>query len=252
MHRSRTSAIAGVALALAALTGLTACGSDGAAKADAAPIRAAGGSGGDTTGVRVAGRGKVEGTPNVMTVSMGVQTVDGSAQAALDRNNERAAALIKSLKQGGVAEKDIQTSELNVSPNYNDKGQITGYSVANMVTAKLRNLDKAGAVIDAAAAKAGDDIRLNGVAFSIDDTSQLVADARAKAVKDAVDHANQLAAAAGVELGGIRTIDDTNTDIPQPYQYLQFAEARAAADSVPIERGTQELSVDVLVVFDLG
>ncbi len=66
--------------------------------------------------VNVSGHGVVEATPDVMTVTMGVQTSDPSAQAALQRNNDRANALITALKAQGVAAKDIQTVDLNVSP----------------------------------------------------------------------------------------------------------------------------------------
>jgi uncharacterized protein len=118
--------------------------------------------------INVAGHGEVEGTPDVMTITMGVQTIDASAQAALQRNNAGAAALIDALKAKGVAAKDIQTVDLNVSPNFDKNFHVTGYSASNTVSAKLRDLSKAGEVIDAAALTAGEDVRLQGVSFSID------------------------------------------------------------------------------------
>ena len=188
-----------------------------------------------------------------MTVTMGVQTIDPSAQAALQRNNDRAQALIDALKSHGVAEKDIQTVDLNVSPNFDKNFHVTGYSASNTVSAKLRDLSKAGSVIDAAALTAGEDVRLQGVSFSIDNTSALVAKARADAIKDALAQGKQLAAAAGVKLGAIRTIDDTGTQVPQP-QYLDGAayKASGAAADVPVQAGSQQLSVDVTVVFDIA
>ena len=167
----------------------------------------------------MAGHGEVEGTPDVMTMTMGVQTIDPSAQAALQRNNDRHERADQRAEGQGVAAKDIQTVDLNVSPNFDKNFHVTGYSASNTVSAKLRDLSKAGEVIDAAALTAGEDVRLQGVSFSIDNTSTLVAQARADAIKDALAQGKQPAAAAGVTLGPIRTIDDTGIALPQP-QYL--------------------------------
>jgi uncharacterized protein YggE len=255
MRTRHVTAIAVVATVGAAAS-LAGCGGNSSKPAADAALAAATSSGAaGTTGptINVAGHGEVDGTPDVMTVTMGVQTGDPSAQAALQRNNERAAALIASFKAHGVADKDIQTVDLNVSPTFDDHFHVTGYSASNTVTAKLRDLAKAGSVIDAAAITAGEDVRLQGVTFSIDNTSSLVAQARADAVKDAVAQAKQLAAAAGVTLGPIRTIDDTGTNLPQPLYYnsLKAAVGDTSA-AVPVQPGSQQLSVDVTVVFDIA
>jgi uncharacterized protein len=248
MRARHLTVIAVVAIGSGAI--LTGCGSDNAKPTSNAALAAATSTATNGPTINVAGHGEVDGTPDVMTVTMGVQTADPSAQAALQRNSERAAALITSLKAHGVAAKDIQTIDLNVSPTFDDHFHVTGYSASNTVTAKLRNIAKAGSVIDAAALSAGEDVRLQGVTFSIDNTSGLVAKARADAVKDAVAQAKQLAAAAGVTLGPIRTIDDTGTTLPQPY-YQSMSDSVALSGSVPVEPGSQQLSVDVKVVFDI-
>jgi uncharacterized protein YggE len=248
MHILGKTAIAVVTLG--AVVGLTAC-SSGSDKA-ATPIQlAASSSDGDRASIRVNGHGKVEGTPDVMTITMGVETKDPSAQGALNRNNERARAMIDSLKAQGIADKDIQTLDISVDATYDLGNKVTGYNARNTITAKLRDIKKAGQVIDTAAETAGDDIRLQGVQFSIDDTSALIAKARAEAVKDAQAQAKQLADAGGIKVGAIRTIDNTGTSY-QPYAYDGYAAARSAADSIAIEPGSQELSVDVTVIFDIG
>jgi uncharacterized protein YggE len=251
MRARHLTAIAVVATIGSAMA-LTGCGSDNSKSTSKAALAAATSTATATNGptINVAGHGKVDGTPDVMTVTMGVQTTDSSAQTALRHNSERAGALIASLKAHGVADKDIQTVDLNVSPTFDDHFHVTGYSASNTVTAKLRDLSKAGAVIDAAAVSAGEDVRLQGVTFSIDDTSALVTKARADAVKDAVAQAKQLAAAAGVTLGPIRTIDDTGTNVPSPVYYSAGTAGDSMA-SVPVQPGSQQLSVDVTVVFDI-
>jgi uncharacterized protein len=252
-NRPGKTAIAGAAMIAA--VGVGGCGGGSSKPAASAALTAAATPASNTSGptINVAGHGEVEGTPDVMTVTMGVQTSDPSAQAALQRNNEHAAALIAALKKQGVAEKDIQTVDLNVSPNFDKNFHVTGYSASNTVSAKLRDLSKAGEVIDAAALTAGEDVRLQGVSFSIDNTSALVAKARADAIKDALAQGRQLAGAAGVKLGSIRTIDDTGSQVPQPQSFgLAAGSLRDQAANVPVEAGSQQLSVDVVVVFDIS
>jgi len=91
------------------------------------------------------GIGTVTGTPNVVTIDVGVETKSASAKGALDDNNKLATAVIDVLKKNGVAPADLQTSQLTIEPSYGKKGHITGYQVTNMVTAKLRNVATAGA-----------------------------------------------------------------------------------------------------------
>lgn len=244
-----TAAIIGLAIVTAAGCSDGSKTAKPAAERKAEPIGSEGSYRGPT--IVVAGTGEIKGTPDTVTLSLGVQTTGPSAVEALNGNNYSATALIGTLKQRGVKAKDIQTSDLSISPNYDKDGHITGYGVFNSVTATLHGVKAAGAVIDAAANAVGNAITFNGVQLSIGDNSSrsLIAKARAGAVKQAITHARQLAAAAGVKLGAVRKIDDTGTEIPPP-QYLsagRFASDTAAA--VPIEAGSQQLSVNVAVTF---
>jgi hypothetical protein len=190
--------------------------------------------------------------PDLMTLTLGVESKAPTAQAALQQNKDRAATLVTTLKSKGVADRDLQTSNLSLSPTWDDEQNITGYVASNMVTVRLRDLNAAGAVVDAASSAVGDDIRMHGVAFSIDDTSGALEQARTEAVKQAVEQAKQLASAADVELGAIKSIDDTNTDLPMPQYYGRAYDLdTAAASEMSIEPGEQELSVDVRVVFEI-
>lgn len=245
--RAMMIAAIGAGVATLALTGCGGGGSKSAARTPAVFTETA-----DVPVVNVAGRGEVKGTPDTATVTMGIETRDKSAQTALDNNNAKAAELIKTLKDRGVAEADIQTSNLSVNPNWDLKGKITDYVVSNTVTVELHDIKGAGATIDAAASAAGDDIRIHGVMFSIDDTSELIAKARAEAVKDAMAQAQQLSDAAGVKLGAIRKIDNTGSELPQPNYFSYDRGMATAAETIPIEPGTQELSVSVNVEFAIA
>jgi uncharacterized protein YggE len=192
--------------------------------------------------------GKVEGVPDTLTITLGVSSRADTAQAALLQNSDRAAKVIAALKASGVAPEDLQTTELSISPSYDRNGRIQNYVVSNMVTAKVHDVLNAGKVVDAAAAQAGDDIRVQGVVLSIEDTGKLVAKARADAVERARAQAGQLAKAADVELGAVEKITERRADMPYAMNRSLAADSGAAV-SAPIEPGTQELTVDVTVVF---
>lgn len=226
-------------LALGALV-LTACSATAAAPAGPADA-----------GITARGLGTVTGTPDVVTVVLGVQTQGPSAKGALDANTQQATALINMLKSRGVAEADLQTSQLSVDPSYNPaNGRISGYQVTNQVTATLHNVGAAGAIIDAAGEAAGDAVRVQQLSFSIDDDSALRAKARADAVKQAQAQARQLADAAGVRLGRIRSISESAAAPPPSPMYRQSMDAAAGAP-VPIQPGAQTLNVSVDIVYDI-
>jgi uncharacterized protein YggE len=192
--------------------------------------------------------GKVEGIPDTLTVTLGVESRAPSAQAALVQSSERSTKVIAALKASGVAPRDLQTTQLSLNPTFDRQGRIDGYSVSNLVTATVRDVASGGAVVDAAAAQAGDDIRVQGVALSIEDTGRLVAAARTDAVKRARTQARQLARAAGVGLGPVEKITERRAD-PSGMELQRLGAFDGAATSAPIEAGSQELTVDVTVVF---
>ena len=118
----------------------------------------------------------MRGTPDVADLVLGVSGRAGSAADVMSRIADRAQKVIDALHDAGVSDDDIQTADLSVQPVYDDHGNVTGYEASNTVSVRIRDLTKAGAIVDAAAAKAGDDIRVQGITFSIDDDSTLLAD----------------------------------------------------------------------------
>jgi uncharacterized protein YggE len=201
--------------------------------------------------IDVVGTGQVRGIPDVLSLTLGVSTRDKGAGAALTHNSELSAKLIAVLRDAGIDEKDIQTANLSISPVYDDDGEnIIAYGVNNTVDVKIRDLKKAGEIVDAAAEVAGDEIVVNSLSFSFDDNSELVAQARAEAVKRAKTQAEQLAKAAGVELGDILTISEGS--VPEGPTILAAPKEAAAADSsTPIQPGTESLSVQVNMTFEI-
>lgn len=202
-------------------------------------------------GITARATGTVVATPDTATVVLGVQTRDDSAAAALAAGSERAAAVIGVLRDAGIAPADIRTSRLAVHPTTApETGRVTGYEASNQVTATLRDIAAAGTVIDRAAAAAGDAVLVQQIEFSVADDSAARAQARADAVRRALAHAGQLAEAAGVQLGPVRSIVEVPDEPPVPYR--AEADALQPARAVPVEPGTQELRVTVEVVHAVG
>jgi hypothetical protein len=197
--------------------------------------------------ITVVGTGEVRGTPDVADLTLGVSGRGATASDVLRTIADRAQKVIDVLHGAGVADADIQTSDLSVQPVFDDHDRITGYEATNTVTARIRDLSRVGGIVDAAADQAGNAIRVQGITFSIDDDSNLLAAARTEATKRARAQAEQLAAGAEVEVGPVRSISETTTAQPLP-------SSGAAADralGTPVQPGTQVLSVSATVVFSL-
>jgi uncharacterized protein YggE len=215
------------------------------AAAAAAPGGATSTTSADSHTLTTRGQGKASGTPDTLTVMIGVSTQDSSAKAALDANNAKATALIGILRKHGVAAKDLQTSQLSINPTYNDKAAtISGYQVDDTVQATLHTISGAGALLDAAAGAVGNAVRLQQIGLSISDDSALRAQARAQAVTRA-----QAAKAGGASLGRIRSITEL-FDIPSPMTYDLRAVTPPSA-AVPLQAGQQDLTATVEIVYDI-
>jgi uncharacterized protein YggE len=195
--------------------------------------------------ITVVGTGEVRGTPDVADLVLGVSGRGGSAAEVMSRIADRAQKVIDALHDAGASDDDIQTADLSVNPVLDDDGNVKGYEASNTVTVRIRDLSKAGAIVDAAAATAGDDIRVQGITFSIDDDSALLAAARTKATKRARAQAEQLASGADVEVGEVRSISESTASTPIAYA----GDAAARAASTPVMPGSQTLSVQATVVF---
>jgi uncharacterized protein YggE len=202
--------------------------------------------------ISVTGSGTVQGTPNPVSFQIGVQSVASSAVGALEKNNAEVKAMRATLLAHGVAKKNMQTSGLDVYQNTNNAGVVTGFTVQNYINVTMHQIKKAGSAIDAAAHAVGNGIQLNGITFSISNESKLLAAARAKAMRNAHTEAAQVASGGGTSLGSIVKITDQENSTPTGVFYPVGAAFKAATSSVPIEAGSQSISVQVSVVYALS
>ncbi len=202
--------------------------------------------------VSVSGTGKVAGVPDVLRLDMGVQHTGNDVNAALGAANRDVASIKRALDRYDVDDSDIQTSQLSINPHYENNGKVNGYEVFQGLTIKLRDLGKAGQAISAAAEAGGNATRINGVSFDIEDNAELIQAARDAAFADAKAKAQQYADLAGRRLGNVTTIsEDTSFEgAPIPYTARTMAED-AAGSSVPLEAGSQQVSVNSSVSWEL-
>jgi uncharacterized protein YggE len=197
--------------------------------------------------ITVTGTGAVSGTPDQLMLYMGVQT-DGSLQRA----NRAVSAVTRALTRTGVRGSDIQTSGLSIQPDYTGNSTVpAGYGVGESIDVTLRTLAAAGTQISDAVRAGGNATQVDGISLNLNDTSSLLAAARAKAAADARTKAGQYARALGLSLGPVVSVSEQHPAPVLP-MFAAPSAGRAAASPVPVSPGSQQVTVTVTVVYALG
>lgn len=203
--------------------------------------------------ILVSGEGRVEVAPDLAVITLGVSKEAKEAGEAMALVSEDMFAVVQELRAVGIADKDLQTQQISLQPvwsnggSYNSSGErrITGFLAANTVNLRVRDLDQLGEVLDRVL-RAGAN-QFQGLRFDVADHALLQDQMRASAVADARHKAEQLAAAAGVTLGPVRTITDQDHGGGRPMMAMEMSRSGA----MPIEAGELSFSHNVQVVFDL-
>ncbi|MBI4216695.1 MAG: SIMPL domain-containing protein [Chloroflexi bacterium] len=208
------------------------------------------------TGLWVSGTGRATTKPDIALLQLGVEARDKTVAAAQASATGAMAKVMGVLKDQGVAEKDLRTTQFSIEPitRWNkdkEQAEITGYRVSNMVNARLRALDKVGAIIDAAAAAGGDLVRIQGISFTVEDPTPYAQEARGKAVLEAKAKAQQIAAAAGIALGKPIYISEGSVSLPVPAPAMRALTAEGMAAAVPISPGELEVTASIQMVYSL-
>lgn len=201
-------------------------------------------------GIWVNGQGEVTVTPDLATLWLGVEAQADTVTEAQSQAVEAMDNVMTALTDNGVDEDDIQTQYFSIDQVTrwdDDEYVVIGYRVTNMVIAKIRDIDNVGAIIDAVAEAGGDFIRINNIAFSVDDPSEYYEEAREEAMADAKDKAEQLADLAGIELGQPTYISEGN--IYPPVVYRDAGMAPEEGYTTSISPGEIELTLTVQVAY---
>ncbi|MGV0603341.1 SIMPL domain-containing protein [Mycolicibacterium sp. XJ1904] len=202
--------------------------------------------------VTVVGTGEVLGTPDTLTINAGMEVVAADAAGALNQTSQLQRGVIDALVDSGIDRKDINTSEVSVQPQYGggDNTTVNGYRATNTIDVKVRALNTAPQVFGIIASRGGNATRINNVTLAIEDDSQLVREARARAFNDAKSRAEQYALLADLDLGKVLSISEVpSSSPPTPYPGPRGQAAEMA--TVPFEPGQQAVGFNVTVVYEL-
>ena len=214
----------------------------------------------ETSIISLTGTGSVSIAPDMAIVSFGVIKEAKTARTALDENNKAMATILTAMEENGIEKKDLQTSGFSIQPKYfypkrksngeQPAPEITGYTVSNNLTIRIREIEKAGEILDLSVTLG---INSGGnIQFTNSDTTAVLKEARIKAVKDAMEKAQTLAQAAGVELGDILNISE-NTSRPRPVAIAQARSLSVQEDAaVPIASGENNYSVIVQMSWEIS
>jgi len=206
-------------------------------------------------GIWVSGRGVVTVTPDIANLRLGVEVQAVSVADAQSQAAEVMAGVMDALTDNGIAEKDIQTTYFSIRQGTKwdrDKEEqiVVGYRVTNTVAVKIREIDKAGTIIDAVATTGGDFTRIDSIDFSVDDPSAYYEEAREKAMADAKAKAEQLTELAGGRLGKAIYISESSY-VPSPVYRQDVDEEAMPAAETPISPGEMEITLTVQVAYSI-
>jgi uncharacterized protein YggE len=205
--------------------------------------------------IEVQGQGEVAVAPDMAVISLGVTHRSPQAQDAVTAVNENMAAILQRLTEQGVDASDVQTSQLTVDvdrsqqmrsasdENALDKPQ--QFVATSQVSVRVRDLDNLGGLLDLVLQDGAN--QMSGLRFDVQSPAPLEAQARERAVQNAMEQAAQLAAAAGVELGSVRRITAYNNG-GRP----KMMEMSRSSDGVPVASGEVTIDAQVSVIFDIA
>ncbi|MEM8876532.1 MAG: SIMPL domain-containing protein [Pseudomonadota bacterium] len=211
--------------------------------------------------ISVSGIGEVTATPDLAVITTGVVTSAPTAREAVTANTEAMNGILKRLKDMGIEDRDLQTSNFSINPQYqhfrSQNGQptppprIVAYEVRNTLRVRIRDLDSTGTILDAVVSDGANEV--SGISFSIDDPTSLMQTARKRAVFDARSRAEVLADSLDVELGRVVSVSEGQRPAPVPQPRMARMEMAMAAEAGPVtvEAGEQSLTATVTITWEI-
>lgn len=205
--------------------------------------------------LNLAAYGEVKVQPDQATINFGVTTEAPTAQQAMADNARRMTEVMRALRAAGIEERNIQTSGLNLSPQYDyieNQGQrLRGYQASNRVTVIIDDLDRVGTTADAVVSAGVNQI--DGISFGLKDPTEAENQARELAVRALQNKADVYARATGLRLAGLRSLTEGGGYQPQPPMPMyRMAMAQSADASTPVSAGELSVRIDITGVYDLA
>ena len=203
--------------------------------------------------ISLSGHGEVRATPDIAYVTSGVVTQGATAAEALAANTKAMTDLFAALKDSGIEDRDVQTSNFSVQPRYdfsnNQAPKMVGYDVSNNVTVTLRKVDTLGALLDRMVQSGSNQI--SGISFDVSKPDDAMDEARKLATEDATRKAKVYAKAMGIELGNVMQVSEGSAAQPPMPMVRSTMMKVDAAPPVPMAAGEQTLAVDVNVIWEI-
>ena len=216
------------------------------------------------SGIWVNGVATVAVEPDLVLLTIGVETTNETVAMARADAAGAMAAIVTAVKAHGLEDQDVQTQSFNIWPQYEypevisgetrtRKQVLTGYTVNNSARIKIRDVDAVGPIIDAVAEAGGDATRIDGIRFSVEDPTPFMTQLREEAVQDAVAKAEHLAALTGVELGPLTFISEVGAGAPVAGGLAARADFAMEMSSGPtsISGGELQLNLNVQTAFSI-
>jgi uncharacterized protein YggE len=212
----------------------------------------------EETRLVISAEAQIAQAPDLAHVTAGVMTEAKTAAAAFADNAAKMNGVMRALRGAGIAERDIQTSNLTLSPQYqyveNEPPRLNGYQVSNTVTVRVRDLANLGRTLDSVVGQGGN--QLHGISFSIDKADEALDAARRDAMKKARARADLYAQAAGLRVARIVSIQEGGAvppPMPMPHMMARMsAEMSPPPPPPPISGGEISMTASVTVVFELA
>lgn len=242
-----TPTIRAAALALALVAAPAAASAQAAPPAAESMFRA--------TTLNLSAYGETKVAPDMATISLGVMTEGKTAAEAMSANATRMAAVVASLKKSGIADRDIQTSGLNLNPQYRYEERqppiLVGYQASNMVTITVRDLKRLGAAVDATVNAGANQV--HGISFGLLDRTAAENAAREAAVKSLTAKADLYARATGHRVGRLVTLSEGGGSypVPPPMPMMARAEAASFKADTSVSPGELNVRVDITGLYEL-
>ena len=206
------------------------------------------------TTITLTGKGTVDHAPDIANISVGVNVEAETATLAMSQQAERMNGVFTAVKAAGVADRDMQTSNLSLNPVYdyppNQKPRLRGYNASNQITIKVRDLKNLGKTLDAVVKSGGN--TSNGISFDIDKPEQFQDEARISAIQDAAKKAELYAKAVGYKVKRIVTVSENDYTPRPPMPVMMRMQVNQAADATPVAAGEVSLEQTVSVTFELS
>jgi hypothetical protein len=204
-------------------------------------------------GITVAGTGRMPVPPDLLMVWFGAEVTEPAVSDAVRHCADAAAAMVKVLREAGVAERDAQTAGASLYQAHDPAGQPRGWTATQDVAARLRDLERAGDLVNTVLEAAGPRARLRSLRFDVDTSGEryLTArtEARRRAFVDAEAAARQYAGLAGRRLGVVMAVREGDAGYPPPSPVRNMA--FASAQGTPVEQGELDVTTTVEVRWEL-